>query len=623
MLEAIRERAQGWIAKVILALLIIPFALWGIDSYFKGGGKEPPAAEINDGAISQREFVKALKEQQEALGQQRVEEKALRKTVMDRLVNTRLLSQAADKSGFAVMDPQIQAVLGGVEVFQENGKFSQARLDAFLRNRSMSQGELLAMIGQDLLLKQVQIGYGEGALASKSSAERLATLLSQQREVNEVFFDLNRYLGGVQLDDKAVEAAYRAHQQDYAIPEQVRVQYVVLSQTQLQEGLKIGDDQARQYYEANLSRFQEPEQRKASHILIKLENGADAKARAAAKAKAEQLLAEVRKAPAKFAELAKQHSQDPVSGAQGGSLGNFSRDMMVKPFADAAWGMKVGEISGLVESQFGYHIIRLDGVVPGAKMGFEVVKADIVKELKAGEAQKRFAEAADRFGNLVYEQPDSLAPAAKEFGLTVEESAWVSKGAREAGPLGNARLQEALFSADALKKRQNSEAVEVAPNTLVAARVIDHRAAGVRPLADVANEIRTRLSREAAVKLAVEAGKQALAAAQAGKAPASMSAPMTLSRMQPMTLPAASVKAIFRASTQQVPSYVGVESGDGYRLYRINRVVPGQAAPDMVQRIRGDMRQLVAQEEMRAYLESVKAKSKIKIAPSALEPKAE
>ena len=623
MLEAIRERAQGWIAKVILALLIIPFALWGIDSYFTGGGKEPPAAEINDGEITQREFVKAVQDQQEALGGQQVEEKALRQMVMDRLVDTNVLTQAAQKIGFTVLDPQIQAVLGGVEIFQENGKFSQARMDAFLRNRNMSQGELLAMVGQDLLLKQVQVGFGEGALASKSSAERMATLLSQQREVNEVFFDLNRYLAGVQVDDKAVEAAYRASQQDYATPEQIRVQYLVLSQTQLQAGLQIGDDQVRQYYDANQNRFQEPEQRKAAHILIKLDEGADAKARDAAKAKAEQLLAELRKNPAKFGELAKQHSQDPVSGAQGGSLGNFTRDMMVKPFSDAVWGMKVGEMSGLVESQFGYHIIRLDGVVPGAKMGLDAVKADIVQELKAQEAQKRFVEAADRFGNLVYEQPDSLAPAAKEFDLKIEESPWVNKGAREAGLLAHPRLQEALFSEDALKKRQNSEAIEVAPNTLVAARVIDHRAAGVRPLTEVSNEIRARLTREAALKQAVEAGKQALAAAQAGQVPVALSAPMTLSRMQPMTLPAASVKAIFRATAQQLPTYVGVESGDGYRLYRINRVVAGQAAPEMVQRIRTDMRQLVAQEEMRAYLENTKAKSKIKISPTALEPKAE
>jgi peptidyl-prolyl cis-trans isomerase D len=291
MLEAIRERAQGWIAKVILGLLVIPFALWGIDSYFSGGGQEPPAAEIGDVQISQREFIKTLKDQEEELGG-KVEEKALRKLVMDQLVNTRVLSMAATKAGFSILDPQIQAVLAGVEIFQENGKFSEARMDAWLRSRGMSRGELPAMIGQDLLLKQVQIGYGEGALAAKPIAERLARLLSQQREINEAAFDAKSYANAVKIDDKAIEADYRGRQNDYTTPVQVKVQYVTLSQALLEEGIQIGDEQVRKHYEANVARYQEPEQRRAAHILVKVDEGADAKSRQAAKSRAEQLLAE-------------------------------------------------------------------------------------------------------------------------------------------------------------------------------------------------------------------------------------------------------------------------------------------------------------------------------------------
>jgi peptidyl-prolyl cis-trans isomerase D len=297
--------------------------------------------------------------------------------------------------------------------------------------------------------------------------------------------------------------------------------------------------------------------------------------------------------------------------------------MMVKPFADAVWAMKPGEIRGPVETQFGYHIIRLDNVVSGAKMGFDVVKTEIMQELRQQEAQRRFVEAAERFSNLVYEQPDSLAPAAKEFSLNMEESGWIGKGQVQPGPLANARLLEALFSEDALKKRQNIEAIEVAPNTLVAARVIDHRPAGVRPLADVAVEIRARLTTQAARKLAIDAGKKALEEARSGQSPGGFSAPMTISRMQPLALPPASVKAIFRTDAGKLPAYLGVEAADGYRIYRINRVVASVPSPDTADKIRVDLRRLTAQEEMRAYLESVKAKAKIKVAPTALEPKAE
>lgn len=619
MLEAIRERSQGWIAKVILILLIVPFALWGVDSYIKGSGKEPPAATVGDQEISQREFIKTLKEQQEQMGG-KVDEKALRQLVIDQLVNTRMLSQVATKAGFSILEPQVMAVLGGIEVFQENGKFSEQRLDSWLRGRGMSRGELLGLISQDLLLKQVQIGYGEGAVVAKPSVNAIGKLLAQQREVNEVVFDQKDYAQAVKIDDKAVEAEYQAHQANFATPAMVRVQYLTLSQAALEAGVQISDEQARKFFDENPTQFQEPEQRRASHILIKVDAGADAAAKQAAKARAEALLAEVRKSPAKFADLARQHSQDPGSGAKGGDLGTFSRNMMVKPFADAVWSMQPGEIKGLVESQFGFHIIRLDGIVGGAKLGFAVVKDEIVKSMRQQEAQKRFVESAERFSNIVYEQPDSLEPAAKEFGLKIEESGWIGQGNAQPAMLGDTRLINSLLSEDSLKKKQNVEAIEVAPNTLVSARVIDHRPAGVRPLAEVAAEIRKSLAAKAATKLAVEAGTKALAGDKTGL---HLSAPMSVSRMHALNVPAASLRAIFSVATDKLPIWAGSESPEGYRLYRINSVTATEPPPEQTKAMRNDLRRLQAQEEMRAFLESAKARVKIKIEPSALNPKAE
>ena len=627
MLEAIRERSQGWIAKVILALLIVPFALWGVDSYISGGGQEPPAATVNDTEISQREFIKTLQEQQEQMGG-KVEEKALRKQVMDQMVNTRLLSQAAGKAGFSILEPQAQAVLAGIEIFQDNGAFSEAKMDAWLRGRNMSRAELMAMISQDLLLKQVQIGYGEGALIATPSVTRLSNLLAQQREVSEVIFDFVAFTQAVKIDDAAIEAEYKARQASFATPAMLRVQYLTLSQAVLEAGVQVSDEQVRKYFDENPAQFQEPEQRRASHILIKVDAGAagvaNEAAKQAAKARAEQLLAEVRKTPAKFADLARQHSQDPGSGANGGDLGTFARDMMVKPFADAVWAMQPGQIQGAVESQFGFHIIRLDGIVGGAKMGFAVVKDDIATSLRQQEAQKRFVDSAERFSNMVYEQSDSLEPAAKEFGLKIEQSDWISAGNAQPAMLGDSRLINALLSDESLKNKQNVEAIEVAPNTLVSARVIEHRPAGVRPLAEVAASIRSSLTATAARKLAAEAGKKALAAAMAGNQNGlTLSAPMSVSRMQPLNVPAASLRAIFSTRADKLPAWTGVESPEGYRFYRIHRVVAGEMPPQQVSEMRNDMRRLLAQEEMRAYLESTKAQSKIKIAPTALEPKAE
>lgn len=260
-------------------------------------------------------------------------------------------------------------------------------------------------------------------------------------------------------------------------------------------------------------------------------------------------------------------------------------------------------------------------IVPGAKIGFALAKADILSELKQQEAQRRFIETAERFSNMVYEQPDSLAPAAKEFGLNIEESGWFDRNTAPA-LLASGRLLDALLSEDARGKKQNTEAVEVSPNTLVSARVLEYRAAGQRPLTEVAEVIRQKLSLELARKRAIEAGGKALENARAGQ-PINWSAPMTVSRMRPLNLTAQSVKAVFRADAGKLPAYTGAETTEGYRLYRINRIAAGQTQPEMVKRIRDDVRRLVAQEEMRAYLENLKANAKIKITPSALEPKAE
>lgn len=626
MLEAIRERAQGWIARIILGLIVLSFAIWGVDSYFQGG-TEPEVATFAGETINQRDFFEALKQQREAMGVKgnlpAEIDKALRKQVVEQLIDIRLLAREAQDSGFSASDEQLGAMLGGIPLFQENGKFSQERLNAFLRSRNWTEQKLMQMMRQDILLRQVQFGYSEGALVPNTSLTRLVKLLSQQRAVNEVIYDGKAFQGLIKVDDASVEQAYDTHKQDYALPAQARVQFVVLSQDAIKGQIQVGEAAARQFYESNKARYQQPESRRASHILIQIGQPGDASAKTAAKAKAEKVLLEAKAKPARFAELAKQYSNDPGSAVQGGDLGNFSRDMMVKPFSDAAYQMKVGEISGLVETQFGYHIIRLDGITPGAQVAFDTVKAEIMRDLQGQEAARKFAEAAERFSNMVYEQADSLEPAAREFKLKVEESGWLQAGHAEPAILNNPRLMEAIFSSDALGKRQNTEAVEVAPNTLIAARVLEHRPASTRPLAEVAPTIRLKLQAEAAAKKAVEAGQQALQAAQNGQVPGGLSAPMTVSRMRPLNVPPAAIKAIFKADTTKLPAWAGVETAEGYHLYRINQVMQGELPADQAKAMRRDLQRLVSQTEMRAYLDSLKAGAKIKINQDAVDKKAE
>ncbi len=623
MLEAIRNRAQGWIAKLILGFIALTFAVWGINWYFEGGAQALPAVSIDGEVISQQEFLDTLRQQQEQLGQQAADDPALRQRVLDQLVNTRLLTRVATRAGLQVTDAQVSAFLLELTPFQDNGKFSQQKLDAWLRSRGMTPAHFDRMVRQALLLQQIQAAYAEGAVMPRTVASRLGRLLAEAREVQERVFDLNQYLADIEIDARAIEAEYNAHRQEYMTPAQVRVQYLVLSPDILAKQIDIDPAAARQYYEANPSRYQEPEQRRASHILIRADAAMDAQGRQAARAKAQQLLQEVQRNPALFEKLARAHSQDPLSAERGGDLGSFSRDMMVKPFADAVFTMQPGEIRGLVETEFGYHIIRLDAIIPGKKLGFEVVKSEIIEALRQQEAQRRFAEAAERFSNLVYEQPESLEQVAQALNLPLKESGWISRQAADPAMLANPRLLDALFSEEALVRKHNTEAIEVAPNVLVSARVLAHRPEGLRPLPEVAGEIRLKLATKAARAKAIAAGQQALKAAQASEAVPGMGAAMTLTRMRPLSLPPEAVRAIYRARTDRLPAYVGVETREGYRLYRINRVTQGQVPEDQLRLIRRDLQRLVAQDELRALLADLRAQAKIEVNQAFIERKAE
>ncbi len=628
MLEAIRERAQGWVAKLILALITIPFALWGIDSYFNDGGKEPVVANVGKDEIGQNEFFQALQRQRDAVQERTknkvdTENKDFRKVVLDQMIDGRLMGYAGTSNGLAVPVGDLDAMIQSAPIFQDNGKFSEARFQTWLQKQGLNRKALLRMIQQDSMAQQFQVGYGQGAIMPTASVAQIASLLVQQREANEATFNGSAYTRDIAIDDTAVAAEYNAHKQDYAIPEQVRVQYLVLSADTIRSSIVISDSAAQQFYDTNKAKFGEPEQRHASHILIKADSGMSAADKTAAKAKAEKIYQELRTNPARFAESAKQNSQDPGSAAQGGDLGNFTHDTMVKPFADAAFSMKVGELRGPVESQFGYHIIRLDGITPGKATAFATVKANIVAQLAQQEAERKFVEAAEKFSNMVYEQSDSLDPAAKQFHLKVEESGWISRDHADPAFLARADLMAALLAPDSLAKHQNTEAVEVAPNTLVSARVIEHKLAGSKPLAEVAGEIRSKLTAQAARAKAIEAGKQALKLAQSGQVVTGFGAPMLVSRAQPLNLPPESIKAIFKADVSKLPATVGVETPDGYRLYRINKVVKVAPELERQKQLQRDLSGTVMKEEVKAYLAFIKIKAGVKINNAILEKKAQ
>lgn len=621
MLEAIRERAQGWFAKLILALIAIPFALWGVDSYIRHAGDTATVASVGKQDITQQEFTRMLREQQQRLGKQ-TDSPEVRQAILNAMIDQRLLSQQATQAGLAVPEGLLEGMIASVPVFQENGSFSQKRYDEWLRQQGMSSAVFLSRLRDDLLVQQLQSGVLDAVSVPMPTVDNLIRANEQERTVARATVGPESFLSQVKLDPAAVKGYYDKHADEFRTPEQVKLEMVVLSQSDLMSQVTASDDELKKYYADHITQFQSPEERRASHILIAVSPKATDAERKAAEQKALQLDQEVKKNPSAFAELAKKNSQDPGSADKGGDLGFFGRGMMVKPFEDAVFAMKVGDISAPVKSDFGYHIIRLTEIRPAKTRPFEAVKAEVEMDVKKQKAAQKFAEVADTFSNTVYEQSDSLKPAAEALKLKIQTTDWLGK--EGAFPFNSEKLRQAVFSDDVLKNKRNTEAVEVAPNTLVAARVADYRPAAMKPFDTVKDDLAQRLRQEQAFALAVKQGQEWLAQLKQGKAVEGLSWSATdeVSRVKhPEGYSVPVLKEVFKADVRKLPVYVGAEvPGKGFVLAKITAVKEVGAIDDAKrQAYKAQLNSLLAREYAQAYMKSLKDHTKIEIKKEALE----
>ena len=626
MFDAVRNNKR--IVQIFLGLIALPFAFFGVDSYVRNSGVGNDVASVGKTKITVQQFEQALRDRQDQMRQslgpsfqpELMQRPEIRQAVLNNLIDQRLLLLEAEKNGLRVVNSVVTNAIGRIPAFQEDGKFSLERYETMLRGQGMSPQQFEANIRQDLTLQQLLGAVGESALVGSVQAEALLRIQNEERRFSELRFQPEQYAAKVKLDAAAVQKFYDENTAKFEVPEQVKAEYVLLSLDSLLAQVTVSDAEVKAWYEGRKDRFQQPEERRASHILITPE-GDDAKA----KARAEALLAELQKTPGKFAELARKHSQDPGTAQQGGDLGFFGRGMMVKSFEDTVFALKDGELSGVVKSDFGYHLIRLTGIKPGKLRSLEEVRAEIESELKRQAAMRKYAETAESFNNTVYEQSDSLQPAAEKYKLKVQKSGWLSKQPdprqlAALGPLATPKVLAGLFTEDAIKNRRNTEAIEVGPNTLLAARVVEHQAAAVRPFAEVKGEVETLLRAREAARLAREAGEAKLAELQAGgdkaeKADKAAWSPVRgLTRLQGRQLPAPAVQALFKAKVDQLPAYAGADLGGGYAIYKIVKVErPEKVDPAQLKSLQEQFAGIVGQEDMAAYLSALRLRHKVEI----------
>ncbi|MBI5658686.1 MAG: SurA N-terminal domain-containing protein [Nitrosomonadales bacterium] len=609
MFDFVHENKK-WV-QIVLALIILPFAFWGIDSYRSSGGGEP-LASVNGEKIGPQEFDNALRQQQnrmrEAMGdkfdQALFDQPETRHSILENLVNQRLLAMRAHSAGLVVSEEQLVQVIAGIEAFQNNGKFDKQSYASALNSQNMTPVIFEARMRQELGTRQLINAYTMNGYASGAVADNLIRLNEQQRTISTSEIALEPFLKQVSADDAAVKSYYGKNPEEFRMPEQVRVEYVTFSAESLQPQMAVDEDEIRRYYEERQQEFGTQEQRQAAHILISVAAQASVADRQAARAKAEQLLQQAKQSPAKFAELARQHSQDPGSAPNGGDLGMFARGLMVKPFDDAAFQLKPGEISDLVQSDFGFHIIKLIAVQPAKILPLDEARETIAQKLKLQKASDKFAELAEKFSNTAYEQSDTLKPAAELVKMPVQQSAWLNRGQAGTPPWTDKALQ-AVFAKEVLQDKRNSAAIEIAPDTLLAARVLEHKPAAVRPLAEVGESIRRKLLRQQARELALKQGADLLARLQRGETPnITWKTATAITREQQAGMDGELVRQVFQADVAKLPAYAGAENAQGgYVLARVETVKETAAIDDSKRAAyMQQMRRFTGDELFRAYL---------------------
>ncbi|MCB5187317.1 SurA N-terminal domain-containing protein [Methylobacillus caricis] len=618
MLEAIRDRSKGWLAKVILAAITIPFALVGVDSYLRDAGSNVAVAKVNGDSITVQEYSNALQNLRNRLQSQGkvdasvIDGPEIKQAVVDQLVASRLLAAEIKRANFVVSDEQLVHTITSEAEFQQDGKFSQQLYDQFLAERRRTPSQFESDIKGDLLTLQAREGLSALAFLPSAVANHAIQVEHQSREVSVSEIKTADFIAQARVTPEDVKAYYTEHQEKFKVPAQVKLDFVLLSANALISGQQVSDDEARDYYAQNAAQFQGDEQRRASHILIGFGVSPTPEAKQQAKTKAAEVLALVKKNPEQFEALAKQYSQDPGSKDKGGDLGLFSPGAMVKPFEDAVFSMKPGTVSDLVESDFGYHIIKLTEI-KGSGQSFDEVKGQIRAELLYQKALAKFSEQAENFSNMVYEQADSLEPAAKAFGMQVQTSDWLSR-ADGAKFFKNDKLMDMVFSDEVLKDKRNTEAIEVSPNNLLSARVVDYKPAAARTFDEVKAAIEDFLKQEKAAKLAREKGEAALAGLREGKmVNLDWTAPVTVDRQNPQSLTDISVSTAFKANVGKLPAYAGVADKSGYLVVKVTAVNDVAESDEAKAGAKADIQQALAAEYRSAYIKSLKQKSKIKI----------
>jgi peptidyl-prolyl cis-trans isomerase D len=626
MFEFIRKHIKV-IAVPFFLLIILAFVFQSFGDYSGMTDRAATVATVGNSKITQSDWDLAHKNEVDRIRAQRpnldaklLESEQARYATLERLVREKVLAEAVAQQNLTTTDARLAKELQQdptiASLRMPDGKLDMDRYKQLAASQGLTPEGFEARVRADLSVRQVESGVTSTGFIQPALASVTLNAFFGRREVQVARFNPADFSAKVIPTDDELQAYYQANQKLFMAEESASIEYLVLDMEAVKKSISLNEADLKTYYEQNSARLSGTEQRRASHILISAAKDLPAAERAKAKDKANALLADVQKNPKNFADIARKNSQDTGSAAAGGDLDFFGRGAMVKPFEEAAFSLKKGDISGVVESDFGYHIIQVTDIKLPQQKSFEELRPGIEADVRSQQAQRKFAEVAESFSNGVYEQADSLKPVAERLKLELKTIANLRRTPSPAvtGVLANTKFLAAIFSADSIDKKRNTESVEVGTNQLAAARITQYTAARTLPLDEVRANVRARLVASRSAELAKADGIAKLEAWKGG-AKAELPAAIIAARGPASPLQGPLLDAIMRADTTTLPAWVGVDLGNqGYAVVRVGKVLEREpVAPEMTAQENIQYISMVSRAEGEAYLQYLKTRYKTQI----------
>jgi peptidyl-prolyl cis-trans isomerase D len=577
MLEKIRNSTDSKLAKVILGIIIIPFALFGIDSYLSSVGSNVFVAKVNGVEISGQQYQNSeslIKEQMGGANSDPAlfQSPQFKKAVIENLISAELMNQSINDNGFVISDEQLSNYIVGMPDFQENGKFSQERYDQIVQYNNLSPKKLEDRIRVQMATQQAKDSLNKLLYIPNEIIQPLVNLAYQKRDISLHEIKLDDYKKKIKPSNEDIQKFYDENTDSFVRPDRIKIEFLIYSVAGIVPTISITDNDVKTFFETNKDQFQADQQRNAKHILFAYQPGIDFEEKGRIRDFAQTNLNEIKKDPKTFESKAKELSQDIESAKNGGDLGFFARGDMVKPFEDVVFSLKENEISDLVETEFGLHIIML-AEIKGEEISFDKLKTQIKGELLYGKALEQYASTAEDFNNTVYENSENLDVASEKFGLEVQKSQWLTlDDARKF--FNNDAFANEIFSKESIDAKSNTLAIEVSPNNLVSARVVDFSPSALQPLEDVKDKVNEYIVGIQSQELIIEDGNQLVEDLKSNNTNIEWFDELVIDRIDKQGLSDPLVKKIFQVETNNMPAFAGFYDLSGeYVVIKVNKVI--------------------------------------------------